>query len=54
VKLLFCVAAERGFDTGSTRCEIGLGLLQAAPSGWRCPCGEARCEAFAQRVARKN
>jgi hypothetical protein len=26
VKLLFCVAAERGFETGSTRCEIGLGI----------------------------
>ncbi len=26
---------------GFHRCEIRLGLLQAAPSGWRCHCGES-------------
>lgn len=41
VNLPFCVEARRGFETGFTRYEIGLGLRQAAPSGWRCPSGEA-------------
>ena len=36
---------------GFTPCEIGLGLPQAARSCRRCPCCEARPEAFAQRLA---
>ena len=51
MKLTFCVKARFGFETGFTPCEIGVGLPQAAPSCRRSPCGEVRCEAFAQRLA---
>ena len=54
MKLLFCVEAERGFETGSTRCEISVGCCRQRHPVGAVIAVRLRCEAFAQRLARKD
>ncbi len=54
VKLLFCVEAEHGFETGSTRCEISVGCCRQRHSVGAVIAVRPRCEAFAQRQPRKD